>query len=71
MLKRKPGGKLVTLEITFSCHDSHEITIQFPHFQSQGAHKELEAIPFPVQCPVCRWKGSLKWSQNKKVRVID
>jgi rubredoxin len=66
-------AKFVMLEFLFNCPTcGHElVSAQVPHLQSTKPKgpAEFDPLNFSLYCPECKWKGSLKGSDRKELRV--
>jgi hypothetical protein len=63
---------MTTLIITFKCpNDDTEIEVRLPVVGKQMSLDKLDAIPFSVYCPQCKWQGQVQGSHRSKVQWAD
>jgi hypothetical protein len=60
------------LIIKFQCPKDHqELEFQLPLVEKTMTVRKLDAIPFSLYCPRCKWKGQLPGNRRTGLRRVD
>jgi len=63
--------KLVTHYLTFECANHHRTEVERAQYVEPGSMRELDDHPFPIDCPVCGWKGVILGRDRVGFRSVE